>query len=107
MPASTALYEPYRVVGLVSDNAPFVLQKLGDEVFLTAVVGNCFQVFKTERLVVCLVSKPAPGKITALQVRITYQRPKHCTNVSFAFRSVVMILSWLLPTKSINTAERI
>jgi U3 small nucleolar RNA-associated protein 21 len=68
MPTSVALYEPFRVVGLVSDDIPFVLQKLGDETFLYTVVGNCFQVFKTDRLVVCLVSRPAPGKINAIQV---------------------------------------
>ena len=66
------LYMPYKTVGLVCDKAPYFVNRLGSETFLTVPIGNCFQVFKVDRLAAVLVSKPAPGPISCLQVSLLY-----------------------------------
>jgi hypothetical protein len=52
----SALYSSYKAVGYVTDGTPFVLSKLGEENFLTTSIGNSFQVYRVNRLNVCLVS---------------------------------------------------
>jgi hypothetical protein len=69
MSSSDTLYLPYKVVGVVVDNAPFVVNAMGEETFLTAPIGKMFQVFRADRLTPVLVSKAAPGPISMLQVR--------------------------------------
>ncbi len=66
---NNTLYLPYKVVGLVTDGSPFVVNKLGNETFITIPIGNMFQVFRADRLTPILVSKPAPGPIELIQVR--------------------------------------
>lgn len=63
-----SLYAPYKQVGFVTDGSSFCLNQLGDERFLTVTIGNSFQVFRVDKLTVCLVSKEAPGKISSLAV---------------------------------------
>lgn len=64
-----ALYVPFRVLGQVTSELPFALNRLGDEYFLTVSIGKSFQIFRTDRLAVCLVSKPVPaGEISLIQV---------------------------------------
>ena len=71
----SSLYTPYRSLGYICDRNPFALNRLGEEMFLTATIGNCFQVFKlSHKMAVCLVSKPYQSddyngkRITTLQV---------------------------------------
>ncbi len=64
-----ALYFPYKSVGLVTDSNPFVINSLGEEVFLVASIGSSFQVYRFDRLIVCMVSQDCGGRITALQVK--------------------------------------
>lgn len=42
--ASTSLYVPYKAVGYVTGNNPFVINRLGNETFLTTTIGKSFQV---------------------------------------------------------------
>ena len=63
-----SLYAPYKQVGFVTDGIGFNLNQLGEEKFLTVTIGNSFQVFRVDKLTVCLVSKEAPGKISSLAV---------------------------------------
>ena len=64
----TSLYSNYKAVGFVTDGNPFAINRLGDETFMTCSIGNCFQVFRLDKLNVCLVSSSAPGPITHLYV---------------------------------------
>ena len=41
-----SLYTPFRSIGYVCDSNPFALNRLGEELFLTVSVGNCFQVYR-------------------------------------------------------------
>jgi hypothetical protein len=55
----STLYAPYRTIGIVCDKNEFVLNRLGEENFITVSIGNCFQVFRVaHKLAVCLVSRP-------------------------------------------------
>eukprot|EP01038_Epipyxis_sp_PR26KG_P010444 gene10444-14028_t len=64
---STALYTPYKSIGLVTDGNPFVINRLGEEIFLVLSIGKTFQILRFDRLTTCLVSRTAPGKIQSLQ----------------------------------------
>jgi U3 small nucleolar RNA-associated protein 21 len=63
----SSLYSPYRAIGYVCDSNAFSVNRLGEEIFVTASIGRCFQIFRLNKLVSCLVSKSAPGTISALQ----------------------------------------
>ena len=64
-----SLYSPYKAVGVVTDGNPFVVNHLGEETFLTTSIGSCFQVYRFDKLTVCLVGKDTPGgeAITSLE----------------------------------------
>ena len=76
MSAKDCLYTPYRSIGYICDRNPFTLNRLGEEMFLTATIGNCFQIFRlSHKMAVCLVSRPYQSdesnktrRIAALQV---------------------------------------
>lgn len=65
--STSSLYCPFRAIGYVTDGTPFCLNKLGEELFITVSIGNCFQVIRYNKLITCLVSKPVKSKITSLQ----------------------------------------
>ena len=67
--SDTPLYFPYKSIGLVTDGNPFVINRLGEEVFLVTSIGSSFQVYRFDRLIVCMVSQDCGGRITALQVK--------------------------------------
>lgn len=64
----SALYSNYKAVGYVTDGNPFVVNTLGEETFITTSIGKSFQVYRTDRLAVCMVSKQVSEKINCLQV---------------------------------------
>ena len=65
-----SLYTPYKAVGIVTDGKPFAVNQLGTETFLTVSIGSVFQVYRADKLTVCLVGRETPGgeEITALAV---------------------------------------
>lgn len=63
----SSLYSPYRAIGYVCDSNPFTINRLGEEIFITVTIGKCFQIFRLDKLVACLVSKNAPGEISCAQ----------------------------------------
>lgn len=42
--ASGALFAPFRALGLITDDVPFVMQRMGRETFVTVSVGKTWQV---------------------------------------------------------------
>ena len=64
----SALFSAYKAVGHVCDSVPFVVNRLGEETFLTVSIEKCFQVFRIDKLAVCLVSNSIDGKILAIEV---------------------------------------
>ena len=61
-----SLYSSYKAIGYVTDGNPFFLNRLGDDNFLTTSIGKSFQVYRTDRLVVCMVSQPCSGIIRSI-----------------------------------------
>lgn len=41
---ASRLFIPYRAVGLITDGAPFHVNRLGDRTFITTSIGDAFQV---------------------------------------------------------------
>jgi hypothetical protein len=39
------IFEPFRALGYITDNVPFVVQRRGIETFVTVSVGKSFQIF--------------------------------------------------------------
>jgi hypothetical protein len=39
------IFEPFRALGYITDNVPFVIQRRGIETFVTVSVGKSFQIF--------------------------------------------------------------
>lgn len=62
-----SLFAPYKAVGYVTNGSPFSVNRLGTETFLTMSIGKSFQVYRLDKLTVCLVSHQAKGTISNLQ----------------------------------------
>ena len=45
-----ALFVPYKAVAHVTDGTPFVVNRLGNDIFVTASTGSSFQVEHTMKL---------------------------------------------------------
>ncbi len=66
MPSNSLIYTPFRSLGLICDEVPPAITKLGDDLFFTISCGHVFQVYRSDKLQVVLISKPAPGEISHL-----------------------------------------
>jgi U3 small nucleolar RNA-associated protein 21 len=58
---ASVLYAPFKSVGFVTDGNPFLINRLGEENFLVTSVGAAFQVYRVDKLNVCMVSGQVPG----------------------------------------------
>eukprot|EP01035_Chromulina_nebulosa_P017969 gene17969-23600_t len=65
---SKGLFSPFKAIGYVTDGKPFVVNAMNSENFIYTIIGKSFQIFRFDKLRVCLVSSPAPGNISSLQV---------------------------------------
>lgn len=63
MASSSALFAPYRAVGLVTSGEGLSLQSLGSETFLTTPAGRGYQVYNTAHLELSFVSRQVPTTI--------------------------------------------
>lgn len=61
---SSALFAPYRTIGLVCDGAQPCLYTLGKESFFSAGIGKSFQVYRCDHLTLSLVSTAVSHDIT-------------------------------------------
>ena len=95
----SSLYFPYKSIGVVTDGKPFVMNRLGNEVFLVASIGSGFQVYRFDKLVVCLVSQQCDGEITCLEVK------GHETFVAIENRVVVYNRTRIVRTYKEHDAE--
>ena len=59
----SALFAPYRTIGLVCDGAQMCTQALGTETFFYASVGRAFHVYKCDHLGLSLVSRQGASVI--------------------------------------------
>jgi U3 small nucleolar RNA-associated protein 21 len=69
--SGSRLFVPYRAIGLVAENAPFVTYTVGAEVYIAIPVGKCFQVLQVSDLKVKKTSAPRSRPIRAIASRVT------------------------------------
>ncbi|KAJ1606335.1 beta transducin-like protein [Cryptosporidium canis] len=67
--SSSNLLVPLHTVGFVTDEVPFVLEKLGDEYFITVAAGNYYQVYDLDQLRIRYISQRMDGRIECLASR--------------------------------------
>ena len=60
------LFQPYRALGLITDDIPFSLSQMGTECFAVVSIGRAFQIFKCDKLTLSIVSPPLERRIQAL-----------------------------------------
>ena len=63
MAVSSALFAPYRAVGLVTAGEGLSLQSLGTATFLSTPVGRGYQLYDTAHLELVFVSRQIPSNI--------------------------------------------
>eukprot|EP00889_Picochlorum_renovo_P002478 jgi/Picre1/29508/NNA_004894.t1 len=61
-----ALFVPFRALGLVTEDAPFVTQRRGKETFITLSVGDSWQIYNASNLRLRLIGPKLKGDITSL-----------------------------------------
>lgn len=64
---NSKIFQPYRVLGLVTENLPFAIQKRGTEYFITVSVGNAFQIFDLSKLRLKFVSQQINQQIISIE----------------------------------------
>lgn len=57
------VFRPYRAVGVVTEDVPFVLNTLGAKNFVTVSIGRAFQVFDTDKLSLAIISPQLTRRI--------------------------------------------
>ena len=63
MAASSALFAPYRAVGLITSGEGVSPQSLGSETFVTTPAGRGYQVYNTAHLELSFVSRQVPSAV--------------------------------------------
>lgn len=63
------LFAPFRALGYITEDVPFVVQRRGKEAFVTVSVGKCWQVYNCETLRLVLVGPQLSHTIRALAVK--------------------------------------
>ena len=64
--SESRLFQPYRALGLITDDLPFALTQLGSETFAVVSIGRAFQIFKCDKLGLSVVSPLLTRRISAL-----------------------------------------
>ena len=60
------LLQPYRALGLITDDLPFAIARQGTESFAVVSIGRAFQIFKCDKLGLAIVSPLVSRRIDAL-----------------------------------------
>ncbi|KAI7904599.1 Utp21 specific WD40 associated putative domain-containing protein [Cokeromyces recurvatus] len=60
------IYQPFRAIGYVTNEVPYVINNFGNEYFLTTCVGNSFQTYNLGKMNLLFVSTPTEKPISAL-----------------------------------------
>ena len=63
-----SIFQPYRAVGMVASETPFVLNYQGDATFVVVSIGMAYHVYRTSDLSLVFVSPQLPTKLSAVAV---------------------------------------
>ncbi|KAI9312356.1 Utp21 specific WD40 associated putative domain-containing protein [Dichotomocladium elegans] len=72
--ARSRVFQPFRALGYITDDIPFVVETRGQDFFLTTSVGYNFQTYSMDKMRLLFVSPRTPKRITAMAAAagITY-----------------------------------
>ncbi|MCO5584790.1 hypothetical protein L7F22_038722 [Adiantum nelumboides] len=87
------IFEPYRALGYITDNIPFVVQQRGLENFVTVSVGKTFQIFNCAKLSLVFVAPQLEKRIRALACWRDYTYAASGTSI-FVFRRAQQVAQW-------------
>ncbi|CAO3687016.1 unnamed protein product [Rhizopus stolonifer] len=65
-PKHSKIYQPFRAIGYVTNETPYVINSLGQTYQLTTSVGKSFQTYDLGRMNLLFVSTPTEQPITAM-----------------------------------------
>ncbi|KAI7894563.1 Utp21 specific WD40 associated putative domain-containing protein [Mucor mucedo] len=60
------IYQPFRAIGYVTNEIPYLINNLGQDYFLTTCVGSSFQTYNLGRMNLLFVSTPTEKPITCM-----------------------------------------
>jgi U3 small nucleolar RNA-associated protein 21 len=66
------LYFPFRKLGQVTTDVPFVIQNRGQQFFITTCVGNSFQIYDCEKMHLLFVGTKTEKPISSLAAYSNY-----------------------------------
>ncbi|KAG1077521.1 hypothetical protein G6F42_024789 [Rhizopus arrhizus] len=74
------IYQPFRAIGYVTNEIPYVINNHGQEYFLTSCVGSSFQTYNLGKMNLLFVSTPTPKPISALAThkKLIYAASGNC-----------------------------
>ncbi|KAL4210717.1 hypothetical protein CU097_012847 [Rhizopus azygosporus] len=65
-PKHSRIYQPFRAIGYVTNDVPYVINSLGQSYLLTTCVGRSFQTYDMSKMNLLFVSTPTEKPITAM-----------------------------------------
>lgn len=98
------IFQPFRAIGHITNDVPFVVQSRGQAYFLTTCVGNAFQIYDCAKFNLRFVSSIAPSKITALATKgdftyaacgtdiIVYERAKQIATLEVGISTIELMI---------------
>ncbi|KAI5080871.1 hypothetical protein GOP47_0004054 [Adiantum capillus-veneris] len=87
------IFEPYRALGYITDNIPFVVQQRGLENFVTVSVGKAFQIFNCAKLSLVFVAPQLEKRIRSLACWRDYTYAAAGRSI-FVFRRAQQVAQW-------------
>ncbi|KAL0092025.1 Utp21 specific WD40 associated putative domain-containing protein [Phycomyces blakesleeanus] len=84
-PLRSRIFQPFRAIGYITNDIPFVIETRGQDYFLTTSVGNNFQTYNVAKMNLLFVSPTTENAISAMTSAngITYAA---CGNSVLAFK---------------------
>ncbi|KAI8333218.1 Utp21 specific WD40 associated putative domain-containing protein [Blakeslea trispora] len=115
------IYQPFRAIGYVTNEIPYVINNFGQEYFLTTCVGNSFQTYNLGKMNLLFVSAPSEKPITALATHkklvyaasgnnvIGYKRGKEVSRVGgkgqFTITQIIILGAYIAALCDDNTLK--
>ncbi|XP_073002229.1 U3 small nucleolar RNA-associated protein 21 homolog [Typha latifolia] len=87
------IFEPYRAIGYITAAAPFSVQRLGTETFVTVSIGKAWQIYDCAKLTLVLAGPQLPKKIRALASFKDYTFAAYGSDVG-VFKRTQQVATW-------------
>ncbi|WOG96203.1 hypothetical protein DCAR_0415536 [Daucus carota subsp. sativus] len=95
------IFEPFRAIGYITSTAPFSINRLGTETFVTVSVGKAWQIYNCAKLTLVLVGPQLPKKIRALASYRDYTFAAYGNDIA-VFKRAHQIATWSRHSVKVN-----